>query len=237
MTRLCTICVRGSSTGVPGKNLRPLSGRPLLTWSIAQAKASDLFAAIAVSSDSPEILQAALDAGADLSIQRPDELATDTAPKVPAICHALKEATRRLGTQFDILVDLDATSPLRLPQDIAGAVHLLETSGCTSVITGTAARRSPYFNLVEQRADGSVGLSKPSPGITRRQDAPRAFDMNASIYVWDVPRFLARPAIFYADTRLYEMPAERSIDIDSELDWRVVRLLMAERVGASSLIR
>ena len=227
---LCTICARGGSKGVPGKNLRPLAGRPLLDWSIVQAKASGLFAGIAVSSDSDAILKAALQAGADLAVRRPDALATDAAPKVPAILHALEEAARRLAIAPDILVDLDATSPLRLPSDIVGAVELLQSSGASSVITGSRSRRSPYFNLVEERPDGSVGLSKPpAVAIERRQDAPRTFDMNASIYVWRVDRFRAQPAVFYPDTRLFEMPQERSIDIDSELDFRVVSLLFGDR--------
>jgi N-acylneuraminate cytidylyltransferase/CMP-N,N'-diacetyllegionaminic acid synthase len=109
----------------------------------------------------------------------------------------------------------------------------LQDSGARNVITGAPARRSPYFNLVEQRTDGSVGLSKPAePPITRRQDAPRCFDMNASIYVWRVAPFLAQPAVFYPDTRLFEMPEERSIDIDSDLDFALVELLLRQRQAA-----
>lgn len=231
MIRLCTICARGGSKGVAGKNLRPVAGRPLLAWTIRQAKESGQFTAIALSSDSQDILDAALAAGADVAIRRPDELASDTAPKVPAIRHAFEEASRRLGIVPDVLVDLDVTSPLRLPADIVGAVGLLEASDATSVITGAPARRSPYFNLVEERADGTIGLSKSLPvAVARRQDAPRAYDMNASIYVWRAHRFLAAPAVFYPDTRLFVMPEERSIDIDSELDFRIVELLLAERL-------
>jgi N-acylneuraminate cytidylyltransferase/CMP-N,N'-diacetyllegionaminic acid synthase len=230
MIRLCTICARGGSKGVAGKNLRLVAGRPLLAWTISQAKESGLFAAVALSSDSQDILDAARAAGADVVIRRPDELASDTAPKVPAIRHALAEASRQLAIAPDVFVDLDVTSPLRLPSDIVGATALLETTGATSVITGAPARRSPYFNLVEERADGTVGVAKPLPtAIGRRQDAPRTFDMNASIYVWRVDRFLAAPAVFYPDTRLFVMPEERSIDIDSDLDFRIVELLIAER--------
>ena len=232
--RICTICARGGSKGVPGKNLRPLSGRPLLEWSIRQARESKLFRAIVVSSDSDAILQAARSAGADLAVQRPDRLATDEAPKVPVIVHALEQASRWLGAVPDVLVDLDATSPLRIPADIIGAVELLESSNASSVITGSRSRRSPYFNLVEERADGTVGLSKPlvTP-VERRQDAPRTFDMNASIYVWRVASFRAAPSVFYADTKLFEMPEERSIDIDSELDFRIVSMLLGGRTGRS----
>lgn len=225
MRRLCTICARGGSKGVPGKNIRLLGGKPLIAHSIAQAKSSGLFECIAVSSDDQAILQAARDAGADVLVDRPADLATDTAPKVPVIRHA-QDAVEKQHGRYDVFVDLDATAPLRLPEDIAGAIRLLETSGVSSVITGAPSHRSPYFNLVEERTDGSIGLSKVAdPPVTRRQDAPRTFDMNASIYVWNANRFRADPRVFYPDTRLYEMPAERSHDIDSELDFRIVEMM------------
>lgn len=231
MSLLCTICARGGSKGVVGKNARDLLGRPVLAWSIAQARETGLFDAIAFSSDSDALLDAALQAGADIAVKRPDEMATDTAPKLPAIRHCLEQAIAQTGKTPEIFVDLDVTSPLRLASDIAGAVALLRESGARNVITGAPARRSPYFNLVEQRTDGSVGLSKSAnPPITRRQDAPRCFDMNASIYVWRVAPFLEQPAVFYPDTRLFEMPEDRSIDIDSDLDFALVELLLRQRL-------
>lgn len=230
MTLICTICARGGSKGVVGKNSRELLGKPLLAWTIDQARATGLFAAIAFSSDSDQLLEAAREAGADIAVKRPDEMATDTAPKLPAIRHCLEQAMARTGTTPDIFVDLDVTSPLRLPSDISGVVDLLVNSGARNVITGASAHRSPYFNLVEARPDGSVGLSKTAnPPIARRQDAPRCFDMNASIYAWRVSSFLENPAVFYPDTRLFEMPQERSIDIDSELDFTLVELLLRKR--------
>lgn len=233
MSLLCTICARGGSKGVIGKNARDLLGKPMLAWSIAQARETGLFDAIAFSSDSDTLLDAALKAGADIAVKRPDEMATDTAPKLPAIRHCLEQAIARTGKTPEIFVDLDVTSPLRLASDITGAVALLRESGSRNVITGAPARRSPYFNLVEQRTDGSVGLSKSAhPPITRRQDAPRCFDMNASIYVWRVAPFLEQPAVFYSDTRLFEMPEERSIDIDSDLDFVLVELLLRQRLPA-----
>ncbi|QIP08634.1 acylneuraminate cytidylyltransferase family protein [Bradyrhizobium symbiodeficiens] len=233
MSLLCTICARGGSKGVVGKNARDLLGKPVLAWSIAQARETGLFDAIAFSSDSDALLDAALKAGADIAVKRPDEMATDTAPKLPAIRHCLERAIAQTGRTPEIFVDLDVTSPLRLASDITGAVALLRESGTRNVITGAPARRSPYFNLVEQRTDGSVGLSKTAdPPITRRQDAPRCFDMNASIYVWRVAPFLEQPAVFYPDTRLFEMPEERSIDIDSDLDFALVELLLRQRLPA-----
>jgi CMP-N,N'-diacetyllegionaminic acid synthase len=208
-----------------------LLGKPLIAHSIEQALHSGLFEAVAVSSDSDEILDVAGRFGARVLVKRPDAMATDAAPKVPAIRHCVEEAERALNARFDVLVDLDATSPLRLVDDIRGAVAMLESLGVPNLITGAPARRSPYFNLVELSADGFVRLSKPlAEAIVRRQDSPRCFDMNASIYVWRRDVFLADPRVFYDETVLFEMPEDRSVDIDTELDFELVRLLMERRV-------
>jgi CMP-N,N'-diacetyllegionaminic acid synthase len=232
MKRLCTICARGGSKGVVGKNFRPLLGKPLIAHSIEQARASGLFELIAVSSDSDEILAVAKTNGVDILIKRPGELATDTAAKLPVIQHCVAEVEKQTGIRFNTLVDLDATSPLRLPEDIIGAVKLLEDSGVSNVITGMPARRSPYFNLVEVGVDDVARLSKPPQGlVVRRQDAPPCYDMNASVYVWQHDALFAKATIFNADTRLYEMPEERSIDIDSELDFNFVEYLFNKKNG------
>ena len=234
MTRLCTICARGGSKGVPGKNIRPLLGKPLIAYSIEQARASGLFERIAVSSDSRDILAAAKAAGAEFLVERPDSLASDTAAKAPAILHALEAVERDTGMKYDVLVDLDATSPLRLPADIQGAVALLEQNRLPSVITGALSHRSPYFNLVEEAPNGTIAPSKrPASGVVRRQDAPRTYDMNASIYVWNTEVFRTRPQVFYEGTRLFEMPDARSHDIDSELDFQIVESILARRDGRS----
>ncbi len=235
MRRLCTICVRAGSKGVRSKNTRIIAGKPLIAHSLYQARAAGLFDAIAVSSDSEQILSLARSYGATCLVRRPDALASDTAPKLPAILHCLDEVERQLGFGFDVLVDLDATSPLRSPEDIGAVVEMLEASPGANIITAAPARRSPYFNLVERRPDGTVGLSKPpASAVFRRQDAPECFDMNASIYAWWARDFRAAPAIFTAQTRLYVMPEERSLDIDSELDFRLVEFLLESRAAAAA---
>lgn len=230
MRRICTICVRGGSKGVKNKNIRLLEDKPLIAHTIAQAKESKCFEGVVVSSDSDEILKIASEWGADHVIKRPKDLASDTAAKVPAIKHALLEAERVYDTTFNTSVDLDATSPLRNVSDIKNAISLLEDNQVSSVITGSTARKSPYFNLVERSKSGTVALSKNLETlIIRRQDSPACFDMNASIYVWDRNTFLENPVVFYKDTLLYEMPEERSLDIDTELDFKIVQLIMNER--------
>jgi N-acylneuraminate cytidylyltransferase/CMP-N,N'-diacetyllegionaminic acid synthase len=209
-----------------------MHGKPLIAYTIEQAKASGLFEVVAVSSDSADILKTAKRYGADLLVDRPAALATDTAAKLPAIRHAVETAERNVGKRFDTYVDLDATSPLRSVDDIRNAVNLLESSGAGNLITAMPARRSPYFNLVEVDQDGNVGLSKqPAVPFVRRQDAPACYDMNASIYVWRRETLFGADSVFNGDTKLYVMPEERSIDIDSELDFIFVEFLMSRHLG------
>lgn len=231
MSRICTICARGGSKGVKNKNIRQIAGFPLIAHTILQAKESGLFDMITISSDSEEILEVASKFGADLLVIRPTELATDFISKLPAIRHAVEEAERIHCKQFEVVVDMDVTSPLRIIDDIKGAVELMETKDTSNVITGAPARRSPYFNLVELRENGVVGLSKPpTTPLFRRQDSPKCFDMNASIYVWKRQALFENPTVFNSDTLLFEMPEERSTDIDNEFDFEIVEILMNKRM-------
>mgnify|MGYP000941386294 CR=1 FL=1 len=233
MRLLCSICARGGSKGVPNKNIRPIAGKALLAYSVEQALATGMFEAVAFSSDSEAYLEAARAAGAGILVRRPPELASDTAGKLPAIRHCVRSAETELGHTVDIVVDLDCTSPLRLPSDIRACVDLLIETGSGNLITAAPARRSPYFNLVERRPDGGIGLSKSlGAPVLRRQDAPPCYDMNASIYAWRRDALMDRDGIFHPDTALYVMPEERSVDIDSDLDWDVVSMLLQRRAGA-----
>ncbi|WP_025116735.1 cytidylyltransferase domain-containing protein [Lysinibacillus fusiformis] len=231
MSRICTICARGGSKGVKNKNLKEILGKPLIAHSILQAKASGLFDIIAVSSDSQAILQTAEEYEVDIVIKRPAELATDIAAKLPVIQHCVTEVEEITGLVFDIMADIDATSPLRNVIDLKNSIEMLENHEyATNLITGAPSRRSPYFNLVEENAKGFVQLSKELPAaIVRRQDAPNSFDMNASIYAWKRAAFFNDNSIFTPTTILYEMPEERSIDIDSELDFEFVSFLAEKR--------
>lgn len=225
--RICTITVRAGSKGVPGKNLRIVGGIPLFGHSVRQARESELFDEVVVSSDSEQILVLAPGFGATGVVERPAKMATDSAGKVPAIAHAVRETELRRGVTFATCVDLDATSPLRKVADIVAAVGLFEQSDVESLITGTESHRNPYFNLVELQRDGTVRVSKePDEVVLRRQDAAKCFDMNGSIYVWKRDSLVKNPVVFYPSTILYEMPPERSPDIDTEYDFRLVSWLM-----------
>ncbi len=230
MKRLCTICARGGSEGVKGKNIRLLLGKPLIVYSIEQAKQAGIFAALAVSSDNEEILAVAQSAGVDYLIRRPAELAQNISPKLPVIRHCVQTVEQLANQRYETIVDLDATSPLRDAEDIVKVVAMLENKHVANVITGAPARRSPYFNLVEVNARGTVQLSKSLPvAVARRQDSPQCYDMNASIYAWRHDALLESPTVFNDDTLLYVMPEERSIDIDSESDFDFVEYIMTKR--------
>ena len=225
MRRVCTLLARAGSVGVPGKNVRLLGGVPLIVHSIRHARATGLFDAVVVSTDDLEVRRIAEEAGVDLVIERPAELATATAGKVPAIVHAVEVAEATLGGRFDVVVDLDVTSPLRISDDVVAAVALLESDpDAANVITAAPARRSPYFNLVERRPGGVVQLARPTnPTVLRRQDAPDCFDMNASIYVWWRAILQVGLPVVNPGTRLQVMRVEGSHVMDSELDWIIVR--------------
>ena len=228
MKILCTICARAGSKGVANKNLRLINSKPLIVYSIEQAQTSNLFDQIVVSSDSAEIRSVALANGATYAVERPIEMASDTAPKLPAIRHCAATAERKFGN-FDVIIDLDATAPLRHPEDIVGALELLKSTNADNVITGTQAHRSPYFNLVETDRTGLVHLSKPPQiAVARRQDSPQCYDMNASIYVWRRAALFENETLFTDNTRLFVMPRERSIDIDSQADFEVVEWMMTK---------
>lgn len=223
MTTIATICARGGSQGVPGKNIRPLCGKPLIVHTIEQAQACAGISAIYISTDDREIADVATQAGAIVPFLRPAELATSSAPKVPVIDH-LVEHLRQTGVSVGRVVDLDPTSPLRAVSDIEQAMALFDTE-TDVVITGFESEKNPYFNMVEVQSDGNIGLvKKPASSIAGRQGAPKVFSMNASIYVWR-PEALKR-GIWDGRVKLFVMPRERSIDIDSEIDFFFVEKLM-----------
>lgn len=230
---LCTICARGGSKGVKDKNIRNLNGKPLIAHTIKHAIESNLFEHIVVSSDSEEILAVAKKYGGEVIFRRPKELASDTSGKLDVIKHALLASEEYYETTFDYHIDLDATSPLRDVKDISKAFEQFLDDNNDILITGSPARRSPYFNLVEVDKSKTPYLSKTlSENIVRRQDSPDCYDMNASIYIWKREALLENKSLFTEKTGLYIMPEIRSQDIDSELDFKIVELIMSEKENA-----
>jgi CMP-N,N'-diacetyllegionaminic acid synthase len=230
---LCTICARGGSKGVKNKNIKELHGKPLIVYTIEQAKASGLFDHIVISTDSDDIANIAKKYGAEVFFKRSAEMASDTAGKFDVIRDAFQRSEEYYNKKFDYLIDLDATAPLRNIEDIVNAYEQFKNDNNDNLITAMPSRKSPYFNLVEQDKNGKVYLSKTlDDAIVRRQDAPKSYDMNASIYIWKRDVILNQNKLFLENTGLYVMPEERSIDIDTELDYKFVEFLMKENNNA-----
>jgi CMP-N,N'-diacetyllegionaminic acid synthase len=223
---LAVVGARGGSKGVPGKNLLDFGGTPLVGRTIAQA--ARLFQMVAISTDDREISEVALRYGATHDVRRPAQLATDEAPKVPAIRHAVRTVEQEEGIQFDVVVDLDATCPLRDDIDVRGALAEYEAHPqCENVISVCRSRKNPYFNQVEQDDSGATHLvgRRDSPPL-RRQDAPEVYDINGAVYVWNRSALDDGDQVVRPGTRLYVMPPERSVDIDGPVDLLVAQILL-----------
>ena len=230
---LCTICARGGSKGVKNKNFKNINGKPLIGYTIEQAVESNIFEHIVVSTDSDYIAKIAEEYGAEVFFKRDPEMASDNAGKLEVIKDAFIRSEEYYSTKFDYLIDLDATAPLRSVDDILNAFNQFKENNNDNLITAMPSRRSPYFNLIEVNKDGKVYLSKTlDDSIFRRQDAPKSYDMNASIYIWKRKIILNEKSLFLENTGLYVMPEERSIDIDTELDYKFVEFLMKESKNA-----
>ncbi|SFV63668.1 Legionaminic acid cytidylyltransferase [hydrothermal vent metagenome] len=226
---LCTICARGGSKGVKNKNIKPILGKPLIAYTIEQAKASKLFEHIVISTDSDDIANIAKEYGAEVFFKRSAEMASDTAGKLDVIRNAFVRSEEYYNEKYNYLIDLDATAPLRIVDDIINSFTQFLENNNDNLITAMPSRRSPYFNLVEVDKNGTVALSKTlDSSIVRRQDTPKSYDMNASIYIWKRDVILNEKSLFLEKTGLYVMPEERSIDIDSPLDYKLVELIMKE---------
>lgn len=236
MTILCIIGARGGSQGLPQKNIRPLLGKPLITWSIEQALATPEINRVVVSTDSEEITRAALNSGADLPFTRPDLLAGSKVGKFQVWQHALNACQTIYNETYEAVVDLDCTNPLRDPSDISAAIAQFREGrgrGVDAVFSVCQARKNPYFNLVEPDETGAMRMSKsPDKTIVARQAAPAVFEHVASIYVLD-PKYLGRANhLLDGHSEGYDIGQRKSFDIDSILDFEIVQYLMERKLSA-----
>ncbi|MCS7214647.1 MAG: acylneuraminate cytidylyltransferase family protein [Thermodesulfovibrio sp.] len=230
MNTLCTICARGGSKGVPNKNIKNLLGKPLILWTIEQAKASAVFDKIVVSSDSDQILKIAEENGIEVFFKRASELATDESGKIEVIRDALIRSENYYKRKFEYIVDLDVTSPMRNIEDIKKAFQLFIENDYDNLLSVVPARKNPYFNMIEINRDGRISICKKiDKKILRRQDAPMVYEMNASIYIWKRQTLLKEDSIILPNTGIYVMAQESSFDIDTELDFDIVEFLMRRK--------
>ncbi|MBU2994674.1 acylneuraminate cytidylyltransferase family protein [Octadecabacter sp. 1_MG-2023] len=228
------IGARKGSKGVPNKNFRDMCGKPLIDWSLDQLLESSRIDAVVVSTDSQDIYDHAVAKGALAIGLRPAHLATDDAPKWGVWQHAL-EAAEALAGKATAFVDLDCTSPLRLMEDIDGAVDLFQAETPDMVMSCCHANKNPYFNMVELNDEGSLRVSKPLPGgVWARQNAPVVYEHAASTYVL-APEYLRKASTIYEGHVIpFVMPADRCMDVDDPLDWKIVEFLMKDRLNETA---
>jgi CMP-N,N'-diacetyllegionaminic acid synthase len=211
---LALIPARGGSKGLPGKNLLPVKGRPLLAYSVAAAQGARCIDRTVLSSEDEEIIAAALTYGCEVPFRRPARLATDRATSIDVVLHALDQLPGN-----EVIVLLQPTSPLRSSADIDAACACFAASGAPSCVSVSAVQQSPYWMYRLGERNRLRPIIAGSPGASRRQELPEVYALNGAIYVARVD-WLRRSRNFVGEqTVAYVMPTERSIDIDSRADY------------------
>jgi CMP-N,N'-diacetyllegionaminic acid synthase len=215
---LALIPARGGSKGLPRKNVLVAGGRPLIGWTIAAAEASRAIGATVVSSDDEEIIAVAQDSGCNVPFRRPGDLASDTASTMDVVFHALDQLP-----QYEYLVLLQPTSPLRSAADIDAAFELMVRCGAPSCVSVCDVAQSPYW-MYRVGDDERLSAVLPAPeGVTRRQDLPSVYTLNGAIYIAQIDWLRRTRSFVAAETVAYRMPIERSIDIDTHEDFEKFR--------------
>jgi CMP-N,N'-diacetyllegionaminic acid synthase len=234
MHTLLTICARGGSKGIPGKNVKPLNGLPLIGYSIrtGQQFAKKYAADFALSTDNEEIKNVAAQMGLHTGYTRPDKLATDTAGKIDAIRDLLNFKESERGVRYDYIIDMDVTSPLRTVQDLESAIELLrEDPEADNIFSVSPAARNPYFNMVERKDNGYYNVvKKPEVPIKSRQTAPQVFDMNASFYVYRRKFFFDDNKVAKTDrSMIYKVP-HICFDLDEPHDFTIMEIMIRKEL-------
>jgi N-acylneuraminate cytidylyltransferase len=226
MKNFAFVFARGGSKGLPGKNIRPLEGKPLIHYSIETAKKCPSIDEVFVSTDDKTIAEIARQAGA-IIIDRPAELASDTSPEWLSWRHGIEWVENHYG-KFKYFVSLPATSPLRNVPDVEGAISKLKNSIADICISVTPASRSPYFNMVKLLDDETCELViKPEGAVTRRQDAPEVFDITTVVYAASTEFILQEYGLFSGKVTSITVPKERAVDIDDLYDFKMAEAILS----------
>ncbi len=220
---LALLTARGGSKSLPKKNILTAGGKPLLAWSIEVAQRSKYIDRLVLSSDDEEIISVAKRYDCETPFIRPKELATDQASSYSVAIHALNS----IEEEFDILVLLQPTSPLRNELDIDNCIELSSKTGsCVSLVE---SNKSPYwmYTISEDSMDPILSSKKP---ILRRQDSPKVYILNGAVYAVDC-EWLRKNGSFIGDETVpYVMPDERSLDIDSEKDLQIFKMIKGQEL-------
>lgn len=231
MEVFAVIPARGGSKRVPRKNIREVAGKPLIVHAIEQANESETIDRAIISTEDDEIKQVAREYGGEVPFTRPTELATDDASSIEVVEHALEW----IFTEEDkpeIVVLLQATAPLRSVGDIDGAIRRLQQNEAESVISICEYADPPHWAVTED-SDGFLS-SYFEPDMLWRDDIPRSQDLrslkhpNGAVFAADVDAFREQNTFYTDQTLGYEMPVERSVDIDEPFELEIVRKLMED---------
>ena len=218
---LAVIPARGGSKGLPGKNVRPVAGTPLIVHAIELAKRCPEIAETLVSTDSEQIAQVARAAGGNVPFLRPRELARDDTPTLPVLQHAVRYWEER-GGEIDTVLLLQPTNPLRLPRDVSEAAALLaQDPAAVGVMSVSEMEHHPRYVCVEDDGRGHLRRAfRDTPQATRRQELPTMYRINGMLYLWRRDYLMGVSAIDldHHQHRMLVLPQERAIDIDTEYD-------------------
>ncbi len=220
---LVIIPARGGSKGIPRKNIKEFCGRPLIHYSIDVARAVAPDSHIILSTDDDEIRLCAESTGLPVPYRRPQALGGDRVGSREVILDAMDWADRQ-GLLYNKVVLLQPTSPLRTVSDVEGCLKLY-TPDCDMVVSVAEAPCNPYYDCFETLSDGTLHVSKGDGRLTRRQDAPKAWQFNGAVYVIN-PESVRRMSLGEFPRRIpYEMPRSRSVDLDTPLDWTIAETI------------
>ena len=231
MEILITVCARGGSKGIPGKNIKPINGRPLISYTLRTAQQfikANGHSDLVLSTDDEQIKNVvdSLNFDIDTSYARPQHLATDKAGKIGVIKDVLLYVEKKNQKKYDVVLDLDVTSPLRNLSDLEKALEmLLEKPEAYNIFSVSPANRNPYFNMVEEKVDGYFALCKKGEFLSR-QAAPKVYDMNASFYFYRRLFFEKDfQTVFTEKSLVYEVP-HTCFDLDHPIDFEFMSFLL-----------
>ena len=226
MKTLYVIPARGGSKGIPGKNIKPLAGKPLITYTIDVARSIANDCDICVTTDDKDIINTVEALGLKVPFIRPAELATDKCGTYEVLLHALNFYEDK-GIHYDTIVLLQPTSPFRTVEDVRACIDLY-TPGIDMVVSVKQASTNPYYNAFEIDENGFLQISKGDGNYIRRQDAPKVWEYNGAVYVINTESLRKMPLGKFSRRRMYEMSAEHSIDLDTPTDWLIAETLLLQ---------
>jgi CMP-N,N'-diacetyllegionaminic acid synthase len=227
MRILTIIAARRDSKGIPGKNWKPLNGKPLIAYTLESALEISAPEDICVTTNSKEVMGIAREYGIEVPFERPEHLSTDHASSREAILHGLDYFEFTLGKSYDAILQLQPTAPFRKKEFIEGAIETFEKKRPEMVVSAYEPGLNPYYNIYTENEAGHIARAIPSP-YTRRQDCPPVYALNGSIYVMDIAAIRLREIHEMAHVVKYVMPAHYSVDLDTEMDWDLAEFLISK---------